>query len=400
MKKLFIFTLLLLINLSLYSKTIEFWHYWEGERESQLLILVKTFEERTGIKVNIKKVPWGAISTRYKVLSQKGGGPDLIVGPVDWIGKFFVDDLIVPIDEEITEKDKKIYLENILESCKYKGKIYGLPISYSMISLIYNKDLVKTPPRTSNELLKLAESIRNEEEEIYGFAYKMTDYFYHWTWANGFGGSPLKDNKISFDSKEHIASLKFIKKLYNGKNKDLLQEADGDLIINLFNDGYLGMIMDGPWVMREIVKSGVNFGIAKLPVINETGIRAKPLISTKLIMLSSKAKDKESSIKFLKFLSSEESQAELVKSGSTLPTAKNVYEYRSLKESPYYEAMMGFRKQVEDAIPMSSNPKLSIGIWPYGAPMLNNVLAGERSIEEIVKETQAKSLDAVKGIKE
>ena len=41
----------------------------------------------------------------------------------------------------------------------YKGGVYGLPINYKSPTLIYNKDLVKTPPKTTDEMVKLAKTL-------------------------------------------------------------------------------------------------------------------------------------------------------------------------------------------------------------------------------------------------
>ena len=45
----------------------------------------------------------------------------------------------------------------------YRGTVYGLPLNYKVITLIYNKKLVPTPPKTSKELVAMAKKLTDGE---------------------------------------------------------------------------------------------------------------------------------------------------------------------------------------------------------------------------------------------
>ena len=43
-----------------------------------------------------------------------------------------------------------------MQAMTYRKTTYGLPLNYKVMTMIYNKALVKTPPKTTAELVKVA----------------------------------------------------------------------------------------------------------------------------------------------------------------------------------------------------------------------------------------------------
>ena len=114
------------------------------------------------------------MNTIFKVLAEKGGGPDIIVGPADWIGQLSgnkTNNLLFPIDEFLTEKKKRSFLGDAYELATYNGHTYGLPFGINNLALIYNKALVKEGPKTTSELIRIGRALMNEKEGIYGLVY-------------------------------------------------------------------------------------------------------------------------------------------------------------------------------------------------------------------------------------
>ena len=58
---------------------------------------------------------------------------------------------------------KERYLNATLEAMTYQGNTYGLPLNYKVITLIYNKKLVPTPPKTTAELVAMAKKLTNAD---------------------------------------------------------------------------------------------------------------------------------------------------------------------------------------------------------------------------------------------
>jgi arabinogalactan oligomer/maltooligosaccharide transport system substrate-binding protein len=75
-----------------------------------------------------------------------------------------------------------------VEALTYRGNLYGLPLDYKVIALIHNKKLLKTPPKTTGELVKVAQGLTNKAAGKFGLAWSYGDFYYVASLLNGFGG--------------------------------------------------------------------------------------------------------------------------------------------------------------------------------------------------------------------
>ena len=71
----------------------------------------------------------------------------------------------------------------------YRGTVYGLPLNFKVITLIYNKKLVPTPPKTTAELVGDGqEAHQRAAGHASAWSTAYTDFYYHAALMNGFGG--------------------------------------------------------------------------------------------------------------------------------------------------------------------------------------------------------------------
>ena len=76
-----------------------------------------------------------------------------------------------------------------MEALRFDGGLYGLPLALKTVALFYNTALVETPPRTTDELVAIAERLTDPERGRFGLAYSYGDFYYHSALMNAFGGS-------------------------------------------------------------------------------------------------------------------------------------------------------------------------------------------------------------------
>ena len=88
------------------------------------------------------------------------------------------------LDKATTDR----FLPTTMEAMTYQNTVYGLPLNFKVITLIYNKKLVREPPRTSGELVALAKKLTDKKSGRFGLAYAYSDYYYHAALQNAFGG--------------------------------------------------------------------------------------------------------------------------------------------------------------------------------------------------------------------
>ena len=391
MKKI-ILIYILLISAS-YSKEIELWYGWIGEEKEYMVSAVSKYEKISGDKVNITRIPFYSLASRFSAVAGNGTGPDIIVGPSDWIGKFLIDELIEELDERIEENVDE-FLPELIDGVKYKNKIYGVPESYKTVALVYNKSMVKEPPKTTDDLIRIGKENTNFKEERYGLLYDVDNYYYHYAWLSGFGGGFFDDeNKPLFDTKAQIDALNFVNDLVY--NYEIMPEDSSEEVAKLLLlDNKAAMAIMGSWEMKDLYESSIEFGVADIPTISSNGKKAKPLLGVEVYMLSKYSKNKNRAFRLIEFLTSEEVQVEGLNYGH-IPSRKSVYSLRRFKKNKLRDYMEAYSMQKNSSVPMSTKPELHVAVWGIGTEMLTRVISGGEDANEVVKELQKKSDDII-----
>lgn len=391
--------LMMVLSTSAMAKTVKLWYAWTGQEKEAMMGIIAKYQQVSGNKVDALMVPFDALQGKYQTMAPQGQGPDVVIGPADWIGPFVMQKLVEPIDGFVAAQDKAGFMPTVLNACKYQNKLYGLPESYKVVALIYNKDLVPNPPKNTADMIKMGKSLTNEKATKYGLVYDKGNFYYHIPWIGGFGGTIL-DNKFNptFTSKAQIDAAKFMKSLQEQPNKIMPEEVDYNVMMTLFNEKLAGMIINGPWVIGDLMKSGVNFGVTRIPMVSQTGKWPAPAVGPEVVMMSSHSKDKAAAYDLIKFITSTQSQEAMAKVGH-LPSRNEVYGLASVKSSKVYPVIMGFKEQAEVGTPMPTAPEMNAGVWSNGATFLSQVLSTNKKIEDIAKEVQSKANESIKEMR-
>lgn len=394
-KLLFFLLVLLLFSTYILGKEIKLWHAWTGVEKDALFGIITEYEQISGNKIIAESYDINSLQARFLRMVDEGLGPDLIIGPSDWIGTFAHEEVIASIDEYLKDGEENLYIETVINGCKYNDKLYGLPESFKCLALIYNKDLVISPPETIEELLKIGKTLIDEDEMRYGLVYDIDNYYYQIPWINGFGGNILdSNNNPTFTSIEQQKSLNFAYSLQHGENKIMPSEINYNMVMTIFNFKLAGMMINGPWVLGDLIKSDINFGVTKLPKVSETGKWSGAAVGAEVVMMSSNIKDKSDIYDFVKFLTSENTQIKMASVGH-LPSRKNAYNNDELKNSKIFEYIKGFKEQSEVGIPIPNALEMNIAVWQNGTIMLKEILLNDIDIKKATNEAQEKSMKLI-----
>ena len=97
-----------------------------------------------GVTVDTLAVPFDQLKNKFTTEASTGGGPDLLIGPKDWIGELTQANLIAPLDD-LADKDRPEQPEPVGRGCQQvPGQGVGFPRDRTeAMALWYNKDLVK-----------------------------------------------------------------------------------------------------------------------------------------------------------------------------------------------------------------------------------------------------------------
>jgi len=201
-------------------------------------------------------------------------------------------DLILPV--EIGEADKALYQPGVLATVSDGGQLWGYPHAFSTKALYMNCGLVEEAgeaceaPQTWDDLYALAKAI-NDKTDAAGI------------------GLAAKD----FDNTMH----QFLNYLY---------------LKNLFNDGAIGMYINGPWG-RGQHNEEINQKIVPIPA-GPSGEQGTILITDSLAVFKGSGHE-ELAMQLAQKLSSGESQYDLDQSWGLTPILQ--YEKAGV-DAPYY----------------------------------------------------------------
>ncbi len=319
MKKYIILILLFLILSCKNFNKINLTFYYEDLDNAGLFLnkKIEAFHKNNpDIKINIFK------KTKIEFLNEikkNKNKIDFIRYPSSFLDEFVELKILKSLNDIFEKKIFDQFSSSALQSVTIKNKIWGLPdnfIDYPV--LYYNKSIIKTPIKNTNELIKINNQLNYKKTNNFGLLINLKEPFFIYPWLNCFGVNLFKEDKtFDFNQKELIDALQFIfdlKYKYNIISKDLnRKELEGYILNN-----NISMIIDGDWSLNYYQKIlGNNFGVSLIPTPVSSKTDNYIFVSTTCYSILKKtSKRKTKAIKlFLNFINSKETCEEWRKIG-------------------------------------------------------------------------------------
>ncbi|MBN9681097.1 MULTISPECIES: extracellular solute-binding protein [unclassified Corallococcus] len=374
------------------------WHAYRAEEKAALEKVVAEYNKANEgkVKVTTLAVPYDAYADKISATVPRGKGPDLFIFAQDRLGGWIeAGNTVEPIDFFLDDATKKRFIPTTMEAMTYRGTAYGLPLNYKVITLIYNKKLVPTPPKTSGEMVTMAKKLTDAKAGRFGLAYAYNDFYYHAAVMNGFGGGVFDaKNTPTMNSP---ANVKSVEQVLKWKNKDgiLPAEPSSALITSLFNEGKAAMVFSGPWFLGEVAK-GVDYGLARLPTLDENkGTPMKPWMTVEGVYVAAPSKNKEAAYDFAKFLTDAGPGKTLALEGRQSPANQAVYQDAKVAADPLLKAM---KDQVDVAVPMPNLPEMSM-VWTPATSAMNTVFKNTATPKAALDAAQKSVAKDVAGLR-
>ncbi|HXW10202.1 MAG TPA: extracellular solute-binding protein [Steroidobacteraceae bacterium] len=367
------------------------WHAYRGDEKAAFEKVVAQFNaKQKDIAVKTLAVPYDAYADKITASVPRGKGPDVFIFAQDRLGGWVeAGQTIEPIDFYLEDATVKSLVPGMMEAMTYRDTVYGLPLNYKSIAMIYNTALVKSPPKTTADLVKLAKGMTDVSTGRFGLAYEYSNYFFHAALMNAYGGQVFAPGPTpTIDSPQNVAAVKTMLKWYK-QDKILPADPSSTLIASLFNEGKTPIVFSGPWFLGE-VQDKVKYAIAPLPLVSEAGGKPmKPWLTVEGVYVSAGSQHKEQAYKFAEYLISPEAAVVLALEGGQLPTNRAVYTDPRVVKNP---TLQGFRKQLDTAVPMPNYAEMTL-MWSPVTTAMNKIVKGSATPEAALKEAQ----ETVKG---
>jgi arabinogalactan oligomer/maltooligosaccharide transport system substrate-binding protein len=346
------------------------WHAYRAAEKAAIEKVAAAYNAaHPGVHINTLAVPYDAFADKISAAVPRGKGPDVFIFAQDRLGGWIeAGNTVEPIDFFLDDKVRARFIPSTLEAMTYKKTVYGLPVDYKVITLIYNKKLIAKPPKTSGELVKMAKANTDAAAGKFGLAYSYNDYYFHAALQNGFGGRVFDEKgQVVINNPENEKALNQMLKWVDAGI--LPAEPSSTLTTALFNGGKASMVFSGPWFLGEISKD-IDWGLAMLPTLDEAGGKPmRPWMTVEGAFISAPSKNKDAAYDFIKFLTDRESALVMGLEGKQSPSNKSIYDDPKVAADPVLKA---FKAQVDVAVPMPNLPEMTM-MWSPVTTMIASV---------------------------
>ena len=373
--------------------TIQLWTK-EGETDGGLQYVQSLTDAFTAANPNVKfEVINKEVETLredFQTASLAGSAPDLLWTVSDHAGPFTTAELIMPVDDMFD-------MSKYVESVQLNGKTWAVPISSgNHLMLLYNKDLVPTPPRDTNEMIEVAKSITSGE--TYGLVFNQTEPFWLVPWLGAFGGKVFAEDGVTptLDTPEMVATLQFFYDL-KYTHKVMPSEADYNIADTLFKEGKAGMLINGDWSLADYKKVlGDKLGVAPMPKVTATGLYPAPYTSGTYFMIPKDvAPEKMDAIKaFVEFATNLENQTTMVTTLSRLPGLVEALGIDAIASDP---VLQGSAAQMANGTPMPTVLEMRCN-WDSMKPEQIKVLSDQEKPEDAAAAMQTSAVACIASL--
>jgi multiple sugar transport system substrate-binding protein len=222
--------------------------------------LIKAYEAKfPNVKIKKQQVPFREYVDKMTVRFAGNNPPDIVHLPTRNYLAFASQDWLSALDADLAQTDVKATFTKLADEMAYNGKVYGvLMMGYGMM-FYYNEKMLADAkvgvPRTSDELLKAIAATTDANAGRFGYGAPTNEhpnvFVEIGTWVTGEGASLFKNGQYNFTDPAVIRAIDKFRVAVKSAPKGTSSEQARQL----FMDGKIAMLRDGPWVAAAIKKA-------------------------------------------------------------------------------------------------------------------------------------------------
>ncbi|MEP7089034.1 MAG: sugar ABC transporter substrate-binding protein [Nocardioidaceae bacterium] len=330
------------------AKTLTYWASNQSpslaEDKTNLAPVLKKFEAQTGVKVDLQVIGWPDLYSKILAATTSGKGPDVLNIGNTWAPSLQATGAFLPFGSSeftaIGGKDK--FVDAALKTGGAEGKDpTSVPYLGLVYGLYYNKrmfaDAGLKPPTTWQELVDAAKKLTDPAKGVYGMAMEGGSYTesVHFAFIFGMqnGGEPFDGaGKPDFTNPGMVAGVKqYVDLMGEHKvvNPSAAQYKNGPEAPGDFAKGKAAMLMSQNNADNTLQADGMKsseYGVVAIPMpdpMPSGGQTVASFVAGINLSIFKNTKNKSAALKFVKFMTSQQTQQTLDKPFTALPVIKN-----------------------------------------------------------------------------
>ncbi|PKM84657.1 MAG: sugar ABC transporter substrate-binding protein [Firmicutes bacterium HGW-Firmicutes-11] len=392
------------------NDTLQFritWQEFSGRGEAVKRIVSAYQPEKEAIKINVIGGDED-LNTMEEILL-KEPTDTILVMPYRFIKHFGAKGLLQDLTTDFIG-DKDLFYPELWDLAIVEGRTFGVPWVGHAVSLIYNKELLRTAgvdPAAIRSLDDLVAAMERVEAEtpakgigLVGADHNDVSWMVN-QFIYSFGGTLVDSDgsSVKVNSEEAMQAIAFYRDVLGPHAQPTWTEDTGVEVMKHFLEQTVAFEFQGVWGVTDVQKNGAPFETGVI-ALNDLGMAAEvgPLMLA--IPASFAEEHRKSAVDFLRYLISVPAQ-ERVMNGEYSPERDAYYPFRvpvriDMKDSQLFDNYPQYLPFIEGM----QNPSIDVPVpgWAtikelYYAPGLHRVMTGESTIEDFLIEIEGKGND-------
>jgi len=335
----------------------------------------------------------------FVIAAVGGQGPEIIFGPADNVGVLATTQTVRPITDVLPPEVLAGFTEEGVVSWDGQPWLVADQLG-NHLAFVYNKAFFDRAPETTDELVRELRRITGEvrpgrRPEVYGLTWNYREPFFFIPFLTGFGGWVMDEaGNPTLDTPATVEAIRFILDLRD-RHRVIPSETDYDVSETLFKEGRAAAIINGPWAWAGYEQAGIDFGVAPIPRVSETGLWAAPMVAAKGYSVNANVPDALLPVvrDVLVYLTNAEMQREMADRLATIPTLISVRDSDVVQGNALLEASLA---AVEKGRMMPVAPQLR-QVWdgmrgPYQL-IMNGAVTPEEGARRMQREVEKRIAD-------
>ncbi|NBD29897.1 MAG: maltose/maltodextrin ABC transporter substrate-binding protein MalE [Alphaproteobacteria bacterium] len=356
---------------------------WTGPNRDHAALqgVVDRFEADLGIEVVVEEVD--PLTDKFQQAAATGDGPDIVLWAHDRFGEWAAGGLIQPVTPGADLKEG--ILDSAWDAVTFDGKVWGYPLAVEAIGLVYNKDLIDTPPAAFEDL----EDVETPE----GVATILWDYnntYFTMPMLMANGGYAFQKVDGAYDGTDTgvnndgaMTGGKVLRSLFD--DEVLPPGVDYGVMDGAFANGEAAMIINGPWSWAGYAEAGIDVGVAPIPTV--AGNAAPPFLGVQALAINAASPNTDLAVEFIEnYVMTDEGLATWNADGGLGALAD--ISAGAAQDDPRIAATLEI---ATIGIPMPSNPEMG-AFWSAMEPALGNITTGATTVEQALNDAAARIL--------
>lgn len=293
--------------------TLTYWGLWE---EDNLIrpVIAEYQKQHPNITINYEKKSSLNYRTRAQTQIREGVGPDIFRIHNSWLPMFWLDLAPAPGSVFTLVEYKNMFYPVAVDSFVKDNQIYGAPVEIDGLALFYNEEMLNgvggKPPKTWQEFIDLAVKMTVKDTtgiKTAGAGLGTASNVDHW--SDILGLLLLQQPGVDFNNVASSQAAEVVKFytdfVINPKRKTW--DTNLPSSTDMFSQGRLGFYFAPSWKAHElrIINPNLKFKVTAVPQLSSKSVGWATFWGE---VVSAKSNNTEEAWKFIKFLTSQETE--------------------------------------------------------------------------------------------